>query len=336
MKILAGLAQELSDDIGSADFGGDLGWMDPGVMSESFEEAMYALTLENPISDPVQTGFGWHVIQLRDILPSSGMSYEEARATLVQESQEEDAEREFLDLADQLVDLIYEDPTTLDSAALDLGLDVQLAGPFSRAGGEGIAANSDVVSGAFSELVLLQGSVSDPIELGDNHIVMVRANEHFQVALRPLEEVRDQIVEQIFSTRALEAAKTLADEFVASLQESGADLDVLAEQGGYDIIESEAATRFSFVPDRTVVSEVFLLDAPPESESYATVVKADNGYALVVLQGVTPGSMEAGAALNEQQYRRQIANAAASIEVTGLMRQLRGAADVEVFEDRLQ
>jgi peptidyl-prolyl cis-trans isomerase D len=332
----ADLAREFSDDIGSAEFGGDLGWLESGIMSESFEEAMYGLTLGSPFSEPVQTGFGWHVIQLRDIQPATGMSYEEARATLVQEHQEEEAEREFLEKADRLVDMIYEDPTTLDAAALELGLDVQLAGPFTRAGGEGIAANPEVVSAAYSELVLLQGSASDPIDLDTNHMVMLRVKEHFPVEVQPVEEVREQIVSRILNQRALDEAKQQAEAMLAGLQVEGADLSAMAEQGGYAIVETEAAARRDLVPDRTVVEEIFRLDAPAEGESLARVVRADNGYALVILESVTAGTLEAGAVINEQQYRRQIANAAASIEVTGMMRQLRDLATIEVYEERLK
>ncbi len=330
------LAREFSDDIGSGASGGDLGWMEPGVMTESFEESMYGLSLENPVSDPVQTGFGWHVIQLQEIQPSSGMNFEEARETLIDEHQEEESEREFIERADLLVDMIYEDPTTLDAAALDLGLEVHKVGPFSRLGGDGIAANPDVISSAFSELVLLQGSVSDPIDLSTNHIVMIRVHEHLPVAVQPLEEVRGLIIDAIKKAQALAAARSNADAMLAALQEADAELEVIAEQYGYEVSVTEAATRRNFVPDRTVIEEIFRLDVPAEGETLTSIVNAQDGYALVVLESVNDRSLEEGAALNEQQYRRQIANAAASIEFTGLVRQLRDSANIEVYEQRLR
>ena len=162
-------------------------------MVKAFENAMYELSMEAPISEPVQTGFGWHVIQLREIRESTGMTFDEARMTLVAEYEDDLASRAFLEQADRLVDLIYEDPTTLESAALVLDLQVKEAGPFTRTGGEqGVAANPEVVEAAFSDLVLLQGSVSDPVNLDENHLVMVRLKEHLPVALKPLEEVRDE------------------------------------------------------------------------------------------------------------------------------------------------
>jgi len=57
------LAKLHSDDTGSADKGGDLGWVDPGVMVPPFEKAFTDLAV-NTLSDPVKTQFGWHLIEV--------------------------------------------------------------------------------------------------------------------------------------------------------------------------------------------------------------------------------------------------------------------------------
>lgn len=331
----AELAREHSDDIGSSENGGDLGWLEPGVMSETFEEAMYALSLERPISDPVQTGFGWHVILLRDIQPAEGMDFEEARPILIAEHQEEETEREFLEKADRLIDLIYEDPTTLDAAALALGLEVQRAGPFSRAGGEGIAANPAVVNAAFSDLVLAQGSVSDPVDLDENHIVVVRVAEHLPAAVRPLIEVRDVIEERILAERARERAKSKAETILAAVEHEGTELETVAEQEGLEVEFTEAATRRNFVPDARIVEQVFQMPAPAEGAVELAVVESSDGYAVVELQSVEDGELDDTTSA-ELQFRRQIANAAASAEWQGFMLRLRESARVRVFEDRLR
>lgn len=331
----AALATELSDDAGSAPLGGDLGWVDPGVMVEAFENAMYELTLESPISEPVQTGFGWHVIQLREIEASEGMDFDEARQTLLDEYFEEEAEREFLDLADRMVDIIYEDPTTLEAAALDMGLEIQIAGPFSRAGGEGIAANPEVINESFSDLVLLQGSVSDPVDLAQNHMIMIRVAEHFPVAVKPVEEVGAEIIAALHLERADEAALARAGELQSELQTEGATLESVAEQAGLEVSAQEAAPRRHQEPDAELVNNLFKLGAPAEGESVNAVLAASNGHALVVLDEVIDGSLEEGAVLLETQYRRILANANASTESWALVRQLREESNVQVFEDNL-
>ncbi|MDO8863889.1 peptidylprolyl isomerase [Haliea sp. E1-2-M8] len=59
------LAREHSEDIGSAAEGGDLGWTTPGQMVPEFEEAM-AATPVGELSDPVQSQFGWHVLEVME------------------------------------------------------------------------------------------------------------------------------------------------------------------------------------------------------------------------------------------------------------------------------
>jgi peptidyl-prolyl cis-trans isomerase SurA len=59
----AELAREYSEDIGSAQEGGELGWTNPGQMVPKFEAAM-ADTAIDKISDPVRTQFGWHIVKV--------------------------------------------------------------------------------------------------------------------------------------------------------------------------------------------------------------------------------------------------------------------------------
>lgn len=66
----ADLARAHSDDKGSAIKGGELGEVEPGALVQPFEEAMNKLK-PNEISDPVQTQFGWHMIQVLDRRESS-------------------------------------------------------------------------------------------------------------------------------------------------------------------------------------------------------------------------------------------------------------------------
>ncbi len=61
----AKLAQAHSDDKGSAIKGGSLDWVESGMLVRPFEEAMTKLAI-NQISEPVQTQFGWHLIQVLD------------------------------------------------------------------------------------------------------------------------------------------------------------------------------------------------------------------------------------------------------------------------------
>jgi peptidyl-prolyl cis-trans isomerase D len=332
----ATLAIENSQDQGSAASGGDLGWVETGVMVQAFENAMYELTMESPISEPVQTGFGWHVILLSEIRESTGMNFEEARMTLVREYEEDISARAYLEQADRLVDLVYEDPTTLEGAALALDLPLSEVGPFSRAGGEGIAANPDVVEAGFSDLVLLQGSVSDPVNLDENRLVMMILKEHLPVALKSLEEVRAEIITTLSENLARDNANTRAGDLLAALQNGEGEFETLATDSGLEYAHHDAIKRSSFVPDATLVKEVFRLPSPDEGSTVQTVLPTTDGFAVVELETVVQGELTGEALLARQQFERAIANASASQETTALLAQLRANAEIEVFEDLIQ
>ena len=332
----AALAGEYSQDLGSASQGGDLGWVEPGYMVQSFEEGLYELTLDKPVSDPVQSRFGWHVIQLRDIRPAEGMTFTEARDTLLEEYRAEDAERRFIEQADRLIDIIYEDPTTLNAAAEELGLPVQEAGPFGRAGAiEGVAANPAVVEAAFSDLVLGQASVSDPVDLGDNHIILVLLREHRPEAVRPLDEVRDEVVSALRLEQAMDRARSQADALLARAAEGTALADLAAESE-FELVAEEAATRTQPGLDAALRRELFLMAPPGEEGWVRQVVETAGGYAVVELTAVNDGALAAEDEVRRQAYSRRIAAASATDESWGFLQMLRSQSTIEVFEDRLQ
>ena len=330
----AALAQEFSQDLGSASEGGDLGWIEPGYMVQSFEDGLYELSMQSPVSDPVQSRFGWHVIQLREIRPSEGMSYTEARDVLLAEYQAEEDEKRFIEQADRLIDIIYEDPTTLDAAANELGLEVKTAGPFGRQGGfDGVAANPEVVKAAFSDLVLAQGSVSDPVDLAPNHMVLVRVAEHMPEALKPMDEVRGQLIAAVQSQRAMEAAQARAEAILERVS-AGEDLAAVAAEQALEVVSAEAATRNATDIDASLRDQVFLVPVPAEGP-VREIVEVSEGFAVIQLEGVTDGVIAEDDPMRKQAYSRRIAAASATDEAMGFLQMLRAQSTIEVYEDRL-
>src|SRR5690606_3750968 len=103
-----------SIDVGSAASGGDLGPIQRDVMEPTFEEAVFALEKVGDISEPIKTEFGYHIIQLTDIDQSTNVEFAEVKDDVALQYQRQQAEKQFYDKAEELANLTYENPETLD------------------------------------------------------------------------------------------------------------------------------------------------------------------------------------------------------------------------------
>ena len=78
------LATKNSKDPGSAQRGGDLDWNAPGTFDKQFSDAMVKLEKGKYTETPVQTRFGYHVIQLDDVRPIKFPALNEVRSRITQ------------------------------------------------------------------------------------------------------------------------------------------------------------------------------------------------------------------------------------------------------------
>lgn len=91
----ATLARTYSDDKGSAERGGDLGWARPGMMVEAFEQVMNS-TAPGQLSEPFRSPFGWHILQVierRDASGNAEFLRQQAREAIGRRKAEEELER---------------------------------------------------------------------------------------------------------------------------------------------------------------------------------------------------------------------------------------------------
>ncbi|MCI2430012.1 peptidylprolyl isomerase [Candidatus Acetothermia bacterium] len=90
----AELAQKYSQDPGSAESGGDLGFFGRGQMVKEFEESAFALEI-GAVSEPVRTQFGFHLIKVEEKKPARQPALSEIRDQVLQDYIEEEREERF-------------------------------------------------------------------------------------------------------------------------------------------------------------------------------------------------------------------------------------------------
>ena len=333
-KDFAALAKADSEDLGSKAQGGDLGWLDKGVTDPAFEAALFALK-KGEISDPVKSDEGYHIIQLRDVRVEKVRSFDEVKAELAKQYLEGERDRQYSEISGKLTDAIYQDPTSLAPAAKALGLTVQKTGLFARTGGEGIAANPAVAKAAFSNSVLVEGNSSDLVELGANHIVVVRVDQHEKSVPEALDQVREDIRKKLSDQLVSKQAHEQADALYARLQK-GESLDKLATELKLKPTDEKDIGRNAAKLDGKLVNEVFKLSRPQaDKPATSEVTLANDVYALVSLNAVKDGDPSKLDSKTREAARNQLRQGVGSEAVHGFVDSLRKNAKIEVAEDRM-
>lgn len=331
----AALARASSDDTGSRATGGDLGWVSRGMMAGPFEDALFKMQ-PGQVSDPVKTDFGWHVIQLREARAGAQEAFEQVREALAREQAESDRERVFNETSSRLVDQVLKNPSSLAPAARAVNLPVQTLGPITRDATTGVAANPAVRRAAFSETLIQDGTVSDPIEIGPNHSVMLRVVSHTPAQVRPLAQVRDDVVAAIRADRARKAAQQRAEALLARLR-GGETLAAVAAAEGLS-----APTQIPALPRGAPLgpegaSEAVFAAAPPAAGKSTPGMKVlpDGAVMLFTVDRVVPGDAAQLPPGQREMLQQQVAQLRAASEVRALVNALRRKYRVTVVETSL-
>ncbi len=286
-EILAGadfaeVARRESADPGSAQQGGDLGTFGKGVMTPSFEQAVWSLPLRR-VSEPVQTPFGFHLIE---VLSRRG-DEAHARHILVPIELTEESEIELFDRADSLETL--GERMSLEAAAQEMGLTVRnatLTSEFPVLAGVG-----DAIEG--SDWAFYEAQIGDvsPVFETEETFYMLELVERVPEGTTPLEEAAPLIRSRLLSTKRLEKARQMGRDLVDRIHQSS--LTAVAEAEGLEVHEAGPFTRASFVPGlgqaNAAIGTAFGLEAGQTSG----LVEANGAlYVIEVLEKV-PADREA-------------------------------------------
>ncbi|GLU41747.1 MULTISPECIES: SurA N-terminal domain-containing protein [Pseudomonas] len=325
----AKLAKEESNDVGSANNGGDLGYAGRGVYDPAFEDALYGLKAKGDVSEPVRTQYGWHLIKLLGVQAPEVPSFASLKPKLEQDLKSQLVEQRFVDATKQLESSAYE-ASDLAQPAQELGLKVETSKPFGREGGEGVAANRQVVQAAFSTEVLEDGANSGAIELDPDTVVVLRVKEHHKPQQQTLEEVTASIREVLQRQHAADAAKAQGEALLAGLRDGKTPL--AQAQNGQTWKVVEAASRGQDGVDPQLLQEVFRMARPAKAEqpTFAGVTLGNGDYVLIRLNGVS----EPSATLSDQEkamYRQFLASRSGQEDFAAFRRQLSDKAEVEKY-----
>jgi peptidyl-prolyl cis-trans isomerase D len=230
-EILAGtdfeaVAARESADSANRDTGGDLGEVERGAFVPPFEEAALALRT-GELSQPVLTRFGYHIIRLES---RQGDTYHPRHILIPIELY-----GEHLDMVDSQADSLdmlaadQDDPTLLDSVAVDMGLDL-LPAPRLRQGTRMVVGGAFVPDVGVWAFESQDGQTSSVIETRSSYYVF-RLDSIIPAGVPPLEEVVEDVRRDARTEKKWQRTRELA-QAIADAVAGGAELEAAAEQFG--------------------------------------------------------------------------------------------------------
>ena len=319
------LARIHSKDITSSEEGGDLGLFERELMVPEFDAAVFGMNVGD-ISDVVKTDYGYHIIKLNEIQPSTLQTFEEVEEQLLALHKKNVNQNALYELQEELSNLAYEE--SIDVVSNQLDLELQTSDFFSELSTE---YEEVFVSTAFSNIVLNDGENSDVIELSKDRFVVMNLVNQQPERQKILDEVENQIVDILRNLGAKQLIDELAQTISSSLT-SGDDAQVKALMAENDLEWNEVGwiARDSQLPfDAT--SKVYKLSKPNTGEHTYHSQSADANTTLVIdLKAVK---------LSEEDINSEIVDLYLSEEnnelFLSLVKKLRDSAEIKVFSELL-
>ena len=304
-------ASKESDDIGSKDSGGDLGWIrHGGQYPPSFEAALFNLK-PGEISQPVEAADGWHLIRLEEVHAATTQPFEDAsvQSELLATYQKSMASQKFRDDADKLEQLAFENPSSLDAVSKTLDLKVQTSDWLTHDSKDGIAKTPAVVETAFSSSILSDNENSKPLQVSSTDLVVIRKADEQQPHQLSLDEVGGKIRDQLKADAAKIKAKSIADAIEAAIKQ-GQTLEVAAKAQGLTVEATNDAERSQEGVDPALLKTVFQLARPASGKpSVGQASLAQDVLAVVALTSfkvpdakpATDSEMKSAASMQKDQ-----------------------------------
>jgi len=321
----AKLAKEFSQDPGSAQQGGDLGWSDRKAWVAPFADAAFAMK-EGEIRGPVKTQFGYHILKLDGIHPATVKTFDESRGELEEEYRRSEAERLFNNAQDQLADAALQNATDIDVVARKASLTVHDTPKFSRTDGGGDLGKSPaVLEAAFSQDVL-DGRLSSIVEVAKGRGVVLRGTDHQLPQQKPLEAVHAEILDAWKKQRGAELAAAAGADAAKRLA-AGESWDSVAKALG----ASAQPAKFVERTDQAVPLEIrraAFEEPKPAGKPIYTSVALGSGDAAVLALSAVREDPSGDPQLKDAQLRRELVRSAAAAEAQSYAAAARADAKV--------
>lgn len=325
----AELAKTYSEDTFSAENGGDLEYLERGIMDPIFDDTAFSLAAAGDVSDVIKTEFGFHILKLTELTAEVIKPLDEVQGEIETALKANHASELFYEMQTKLTEISFEVPDSLIDAAASIDKEVKTTKLFTRFTAPAPLNNPAVMSVAFDDQVLVEKLNSDVIEVGEEHALVIRLKDHEPVRTQSLEEVTQQVKSAVIAKKASEKAQALAKELRESLV-AGDSVEELLKENDLSWEEKTAVTRTSTDISREIVSKAFKMAMPSDEQqtSYDIAELSNGDRAVLQLTKITSGELSDD---NKANYQQRLVSSASQAIYQQMIEALKQTASIEKY-----
>jgi peptidyl-prolyl cis-trans isomerase D len=268
-----------------------LGWVTLNQVPPELQKAVAQLNHPDQMSALFKSAEGFAIVKANAIQGPQIQAFDAVKNKVKEAYIRQHAEEKMGILRDQLADLTYEHPESLQAASKALDLPIQSSELFSKEKpGKDIAQYKKVREAAFSNDVLNLQNNSDVIQLSPETMVVLRVKSHVASALLPLSNVSQQIAAKLKAVDAEAQLMKFAENLKSKLT-SGIDPQQLAASSKLKWNSLGLIGRYSTKVDSAILDLAFRLPHPEKQTNKVVYgfTRIPNGYAVVALKSVKEG-----------------------------------------------
>lgn len=332
-KLLAGEDFEQVAEANSDEWG-DLGILIEGALEPAAEEIAQQLTEAGQVSQPVKIEDGYQILKLTNLVAGETQTLEQVKEQIITELKKQFAEEAFHSKAELLKEKSFEISDSLNEAAEAIGVVVETSPQFGLTSRDGIFANQQVKDAAFSSDVKEALMNSQPIELGENHLVVLRLKEHVPSEIQPLEQVKERVKNDVLQSKAKSKASEIADQVFTKLESSESVEDIVKAQS-LEWTDLENVERNNAALSYMTSEKFFKMPAPAEGSTSYELVEDFQGFAILMLNKVEKGDWASAEDAAKKQRELFISRYFANAGYAGFIEDSRVKAEVRRNLDNL-
>jgi peptidyl-prolyl cis-trans isomerase D len=330
-KDFGSLAKQYSE-AETASRGGDLGWIQKGMLGEQLESILFS-TKVGHLSGVLAAGDGFHIFKVEEVKEEKQKPFEEVKDQILQTLKKEKAKAEASRKAEDAFYSLFRS-RDLEGYSREKNVSIKTTGLFKE-GDEipDMGRNPLFYSSAFS---LKLGEISPVVNIPPNFYVLKLVNKK-DSRIPPLDEVKEEVKRKVVEMKAEEKARQVAEDLLNQIR-TGKNIREAAREKGYPLEETGFFTRTAGVVPRIAPAREFMGTLASLTEKNPVpkeAIRTKDGYFVVRLSGYEPADQSKFQSMKKNLEKR-LRNQKQEESFQNWVDQLRSKAKININKDLIK